>query len=71
MIQGHGGNIFDLARQLGCAPEEIIDMSSNVKGLTDTFLRISLKTRAVNARVADHLLELLNPSDKKNTAGGT
>ncbi len=30
MIKGHGGNIYDLARELGCAPSDIIDMSSNV-----------------------------------------
>jgi len=30
MITGHGGNIYDVARRLGCKPFEIIDMSSNV-----------------------------------------
>ncbi|MCP4344465.1 MAG: pyridoxal phosphate-dependent class II aminotransferase [Desulfobacterales bacterium] len=33
MINGHGGNIFDLAQKLGCAPSDIIDMSSNVNPL--------------------------------------
>ena len=33
MIQGHGGNIYDIARKLGCKPFEIIDMSSNVNPL--------------------------------------
>jgi len=33
MQKGHGGNIYDLARRLGCEPFEIIDMSSNVKPL--------------------------------------
>jgi threonine-phosphate decarboxylase len=33
MIGGHGGNIFELARELGCRPEEILDMSSNVNPL--------------------------------------
>jgi threonine-phosphate decarboxylase len=33
MIDGHGGNIFDKARELGCHPMEIIDMSSNVNPL--------------------------------------
>jgi threonine-phosphate decarboxylase len=33
MLHGHGGNSIDLARQLGCAPEEIIDMSSNINPL--------------------------------------
>ena len=30
MITGHGGNIYDAAQRLGCAPFEIIDMSSNL-----------------------------------------
>jgi len=30
MIRGHGGNTYGLARALGCLPEAIIDMSSNV-----------------------------------------
>ena len=30
MIQGHGGNIYDLAQELGCVPSDIVDMSSNV-----------------------------------------
>ena len=33
MLRGHGGNSIDLARQLKCAPEEIIDMSSNINPL--------------------------------------
>lgn len=33
MITGHGGNIFALAEALGCAPGEIIDMSSNINPL--------------------------------------
>ncbi len=33
MIHGHGGNIFEIARQLGCSPEDIIDMSSNINPL--------------------------------------
>jgi threonine-phosphate decarboxylase len=33
MIVGHGGNIYDLARRLGCEISEIIDMSSNVNPL--------------------------------------
>ena len=33
MIVGHGGNIIDIAAQLGCAPEDIIDFSSNVNPL--------------------------------------
>lgn len=30
MIDGHGGNIHQLAGELGCRPSDIIDMSSNV-----------------------------------------
>ena len=33
MIAGHGGNIYELAQRLGCAPWDIIDMSSNVNPL--------------------------------------
>ena len=33
MISGHGGDIYTLARQLGCHPFEIDDMSSNVNPL--------------------------------------
>ena len=33
MLNGHGGNIYDIAYRLGCAPSEIIDMSSNVNPL--------------------------------------
>ena len=30
MINGHGGNIYQLATELGCRPSDIADMSSNV-----------------------------------------
>ena len=33
MIHGHGGNIFALANTLGCAIEDIVDMSSNINPL--------------------------------------
>jgi threonine-phosphate decarboxylase len=33
MIQGHGGNIYDISRKIGCRPFDIIDMSSNVNPL--------------------------------------
>jgi threonine-phosphate decarboxylase len=33
VIQGHGGNIYAAARDLGCRPDEIIDMSSNINPL--------------------------------------
>lgn len=52
MINGHGGNIYNMAQTIGCAPSEIIDMSSNVNplgpppGLAD-FLRENMD--AINA----------------------
>ena len=33
MIIGHGGNIYEAAKQLGCSPADIIDMSSNMNPL--------------------------------------
>jgi len=33
MIDGHGGNIFDKAKELCCEPMDILDMSSNVNPL--------------------------------------
>jgi threonine-phosphate decarboxylase len=33
MIHGHGGDIHALAHRLGCRPEEIIDVSSNINPL--------------------------------------
>lgn len=33
MIGGHGGNVYALARRLGCAPADILDLSSNVNPL--------------------------------------
>ena len=33
MLKGHGGNIYELARELDCPPDTIIDMSSNVNPL--------------------------------------
>jgi threonine-phosphate decarboxylase len=33
MIKGHGGDIYTLARNLGCEPGDIIDMSSNMNPL--------------------------------------
>ena len=33
MIHGHGGNVYALARQLGCGPGKIVDLSSNINPL--------------------------------------
>ncbi len=30
MLKGHGGNIYEAAKIVGCAPSEIVDMSSNI-----------------------------------------
>jgi threonine-phosphate decarboxylase len=33
MIKGHGGNVYAMARHIGCRPDEIFDMSSNINPL--------------------------------------
>ena len=33
MIEGHGGNIFEVCRKIGCNPRDIIDFSSNLNPL--------------------------------------
>jgi threonine-phosphate decarboxylase len=33
MLHAHGGNGMQLAKRLGCSPDEIIDMSSNINPL--------------------------------------
>ena len=33
MIDGHGGNVFALAADLGCRPDQILDFSSNINPL--------------------------------------
>ena len=33
MKRGHGGNIYEIARQINCRPAEIIDVSSNINPL--------------------------------------
>lgn len=33
MIHGHGGNIYALAQKLGCGPDAIVDVSSNINPL--------------------------------------
>ena len=33
MIEGHGGNIYEMAKTLGCSPWDMTDMSSNVNPL--------------------------------------
>ena len=36
MIEGHGGNIYKVAKELGCKISDIIDMSSNINPLGPT-----------------------------------
>ena len=59
MLHGHGGNISAVARRYGLEPSEIIDMSSkdcsNFSGLTDRYIRISLKTSETNKQAAHKL----------------
>ncbi len=33
MLSGHGGNIYEMARRLDCAPSELSDMSNNINPL--------------------------------------
>jgi threonine-phosphate decarboxylase len=33
VIKGHGGNIYDVARAIGCKPADVVDMSSNMNPL--------------------------------------
>lgn len=49
MINGHGGNVISLARQLGCRVDEIIDMSCNLNPLgppegLESFLQANIST---------------------------
>ena len=79
MIQGHGGNIFALAEQQGCRPEDITDMSSNINplgtmpGLLE-YLEQGLKKICflpeVDARSAvQAMAKLLNIHEEKILAG--
>ena len=61
MLNGHGGNIYDVAHRLGCAPADIIDMSSNVNPLgpppgLETFLKGNLNVITALPDVDSNLL---------------
>ncbi len=63
MLNGHGGNIYDIAHRLGCAPSEIIDMSSNVNPLGPppglvNFLKENLNVITALPEVDSNLLVL-------------
>ena len=65
MIFGHGGNIYEVARQLNCRPSDAIDMSSNI----DPFIRISLKQSDVNRLLGERLSTLAKNTGLELTAG--
>lgn len=63
MLNGHGGNIYDIAHRFGCAPSEIIDMSSNVNPLGPppglvNFLKENLNVITALPEVDSNLLVL-------------
>jgi len=80
MIQGHGGNVVAVAEQLGCRPEEIIDMSSNINPLgTMPGLIDHLKDRLDRIRVLPEvdgraavraIAALLGVAEQRVLAGG-
>ena len=65
MIFGHGGNIYEAARQLNCQPSDIIDMSSNI----NPFIRTSLKQSDVNRLLGERLSSLTKNAGLELTAG--
>lgn len=80
MIQGHGGNIFAVAAQLGCQPEDITDMSSNINplgtmpGLLDhlkaTLDRIRVLPEVDAHTAARAIAALLSVGEDRILAGG-
>ena len=80
MIQGHGGNIVAVAEQLGCRPDEIIDMSSNINPLgTMPGLIEHLRSRLDRIRVLPEvdgqaavraIAALLGVAEQRVLAGG-
>jgi hypothetical protein len=64
MINGHGGNIFDKAKDLGCGPMDILDMSSNVNCLMTQKQEVwefIEKTRAFLAEERQFVISNLQP----------
>ena len=80
MIQGHGGNIFAVAERLGCRPDEITDMSSNINplgtmpGLLDhlkaTLDRIRILPEVDARASARAIAALLSVDEGRILAGG-
>ena len=67
MTFAHGGNIHGIARQVSCRPSDIRNCD-NFQGLSDQFIRISLKDQETNRSVATMLKErvrnvLLKPEE--------
>jgi threonine-phosphate decarboxylase len=79
VIQGHGGNIFAVARLLGCRPGEIIDMSSNINplgvppGLREHLLdhldRIGVLPEVDSRTAVAHMAALLDVDTRRMLAG--
>jgi len=80
MIQGHGGNIFALAEQLGCRPEAITDMSSNInplgtmpgliEHLKDRLDRIRVLPEVDGRAAAKGIAALLGVAEQRILSGG-
>ena len=82
MIGGHGGNIHELGRRLGCSPADITDLSSNVNPLgpppgLQEFLReqldaITALPEVDNRGTIQSYAEFLGvPADRILTGNGT
>ncbi len=79
MINGHGGNIYAMAKQLGCRPEDIVDMSSNINPLgmppglkahlQNHLHRIGMLPEADANRAVHHLSALLDVDPGRILAG--
>jgi len=80
MIQGHGGNIAALAAELGCRPDEITDMSSNINplgsvpGLIDHLRerrdRIRFRPEVDGHQAIQAIARLLGVAEDRVLAGG-
>ena len=80
MIEGHGGNIFALAERLGCRPEDIVDMSSNInplgalpgliEHLRERLERISMLPEVDAHSAARAIASLLAVTEERVLAGG-
>ncbi len=79
MIHGHGGNVEALARRLGCAAKDIVDMSSNVNPLgppaalmshlADALTRVRRLPEADAGATVDRMATQLGRSPEEVLAG--